>query len=395
MGPESVARFRSGTPGVGECLFLDSAGASLMPEPVIDAVRKFLDLETKVGGYEAERLESERIEGFNRSVAGLVNCKADNIAFAESATIAYASVLSCLGLGDDSVIITSEDDYISNQLMFLSLAGRLGVTVRRAESLPQGGVDPESVEELLRSDPRAIVAITHVPTNSGLVQDVEAVGEVCSRYDAVYIVDACQSVGQLAVDTGRIGCDYLTASTRKFLRGPRGTGFLFASDRALASGRYPLFVDMRGAEWTGADTFRVQATAKRFETWESPYALLVGASTAVQYAIDAGIEDIEERNTQLAASLREGLESAGARVLDRGRRRCAIVTATLDGRERARVEKHLREQGVLFSVSLREYAQIDFPRKNAEWGLRLSPHYFNTENEIDRVVDIIASIPRS
>ncbi|MFW6330549.1 MAG: aminotransferase class V-fold PLP-dependent enzyme, partial [Gemmatimonadota bacterium] len=288
--PDDLARWRRDTPAaLRGRIHLNNAGASLMPEPVLAMVRDHLDRETRLGGYEAADDAATRIERAYGHVATLVGAAPRNIAMVENATVAFAQALSAFDFRPGDVILTTRNDYASNQLMYLSLAERLGVEVVRAADAPEGGVDPESVRTLARERRPALVALTWVPTNSGLVQPAEAVGEICAELEVPYLVDACQAVGQMPVDVAALRCDFLAATGRKFLRGPRGTGFLFVADRALERGRRPLYLDMRGADWTAADAYRLRHDARRFENWEFAYALVLGLGEAAWYAREVGV----------------------------------------------------------------------------------------------------------
>jgi len=282
-----LERLRADTPGLASgVIHLNNAGASLMPRPVLDAVRAHLELEARIGGYEAADSARAEIAAAYESVARLVGAAPRNIAMVENATVAFFQALAAFDFAPGDIILTTRNDYISNQLAYLSLQRRVGVRVVRAEDLPEGGVDPESVRALIRRERPKVVSLTWVPTNSGLVQPAEAVGAVCEEEGVPYIVDACQAVGQLPIDVGALRCDFLSATARKFLRGPRGAGFLYVSDRALERGAYPLLVDMRGAEWIEADEFRLSRDARRFENWEFAYALVLGQGAAARYALE-------------------------------------------------------------------------------------------------------------
>jgi selenocysteine lyase/cysteine desulfurase len=260
------------------------------------------------------------------------------------------------------------------------------VEVRRADDLPAGGIDPASVRGLLEDGRARLVALSWVPTNSGLVQAAGAIGAVCEAAGVPYLIDACQAVGQLPVAVGDLRCDYLAATARKFLRGPRGIGFLYVSDRALARGDHPLLVDMRGAEWTAADGYRLFDGARRFENWEFSHALVLGLGAAARYAEGVGAAGYD-RARALAAGLRERLASmSGVRVMDRGAERGAIVTVALDGADPAAIKLRLRARGINTSVSSRDDAVIDMEAKGVAAVLRLSPHYYNTEDELDTAV---------
>jgi selenocysteine lyase/cysteine desulfurase len=388
-----LSRWRSDTPGCADRIHLNNAGAALVPRPVSAAVAEHLALESTLGGYEAAETMAGRVQEAYAAVGQVVGCGSHNIAVVANSTVAFSQALSAFDFKPGDQILTTRNDYASNQIMFLSLARRLGVEVVRAEDLPEGGVDPDSIRDLMRRRRPALVAVTWVPTNSGLVQPVEAVGEVCHAADVPYLVDGCQAVGQIAVDVARIRCDYLAATARKFLRGPRGIGFLYASDRVLRAGAYPLLVDMRGADWTAPDEFELAPDARRFESWESPSALLLGLGAAARYALEVGIATACDRARRLAALARDRLARLpGVRVLDRAPELCAIVTAALGPADPEPIKLELRRRGINVSTTTRTSAVIDMDEKGAAAALRFSPHYYNTEEEVVRAVETLEEV---
>src|SRR6266699_2734433 len=359
--PVELDRWRGDTPGCRDRIHLNNAGAGLMPRPVLDALTNHLAREAAIGGYEAADEAEPLVRETYALVAQLVGAAPKNIALVENATVAFSQALSAFDFRPGDRIVTTRADYPSNQLMYLSLARRAGVETVRADDLPAGGVDPESVRRLARDPRTRLVAVSWVPTNSGLVQDARTVGEVCAELGVPYLVDACQSVGQMAVDVNALHCDYLAATGRKFVRGPRGIGFLYVSDRMLERGAFPLFVDMRGADWTDPDAFRLADGARRFENWEFAHALVLGLGEAARYALAVGSAG-GERAWALAAELREQL-------------------AALPG---------LRERGVNTSSSDRDDGVLDMDEKRATTVLRFSPHYYNTEDELSAAVEVLA-----
>ncbi|HYY04477.1 MAG TPA: aminotransferase class V-fold PLP-dependent enzyme [Gaiellaceae bacterium] len=388
-----LVRLREDTPGSARRIHFNNAGAALPPTHVLQTMHEYLELEAELGGYEAADARCEDIADFYAATGELLGCGAHNIAFAPSATDAFARALSSVPFGRGDVILTTRDDYISNQIAFFSLRKRFGIDVVHAPNVPEGGVDVDAMAQLMRQRRPRLVAATHIPTNSGLVQPVAEIGRHCRELDLLYLVDACQSVGQYRVDVDQLGCDFLSATCRKFLRGPRGSGFLYVSDRALAAGHEPLFIDMRGAHWVGFESYAPVDTASRFEDWEFSYATVLGAAAAIRYALAIGIDAIAERTPALGGGLRDRLaEIDGVRILDRGRERCAIVTFTLSGWTAKAVQHELGVRAINSSVSLREYALFDFTDKAVDSCVRLSPHYYNTEQEVDRVVAVVGEL---
>jgi selenocysteine lyase/cysteine desulfurase len=382
-----IQRLRAETPGCAERIHLNNAGAALMPEPVIGALQDHVELESRIGGYEAEELRAPEIGAAYRSVARLLGTESRNIAFTENATVSNLQAISSIPFAAGDLILTTRNDYASNQIQFLSLQRRLSVRVLRAPDDAAGGVDVQAMANLIRDQRPKLVCVTHVPTNSGLVQDVDAIGAACRKAEVLYLVDACQSVGQMPVDVRSIQCDFLSASARKYLRGPRGCGFLYVADRVLDRGLMPLFVDMRGADWIAADSYRAAPDARRFENWEFAWALVLATGAAAQYATALGLESIQARVRALARRLRESLATIDrVRVLDRGPELSGTVSIATAGASPPALVAALRERRINVSAQSRVSAVIDYDDKGVSASLRISPHYYNTEDEIGQAV---------
>jgi selenocysteine lyase/cysteine desulfurase len=388
-----VDRLRAETPGTRNVNHLNNAGASLMADPVLQAVSEHLDLEARIGGYEAEAARHSEIETVYDSIGELIGADPQNVAITDNATGAFIQALSAIPFAEGDVIVTTRNDYVSNQIMFLSLASRFGVEILRAPDQPKGGVDVRALEKLLHRKRPKLVAVTQVPTSSGLVQPVADVGALCRQREILYLVDACQSLGQMPVDVGDIGCDFLTATSRKFLRGPRGAGFLYVSDHALELGLEPLFPDLRGADWIEENLYQPAPGARRFENFEAPVAMVLGMGRAARYATDLGLEAIRDRAWALAESARERLaEVSGLSVQDRGEELCAIVTIATEDHNPLDLLRALRKEGIHTSRTSRDMAIFDFEDKGVEQVLRISPHYYNTEEEIGACVDALSRL---
>jgi selenocysteine lyase/cysteine desulfurase len=391
--PGKVTRWRADTPGCWRLVHLNNAGAALVPRVVRDAVSAHLKLEEELGGYEAAESQAAAIRASYQAVAAVLGAETRNIAVLQNSTLAFAQALSAFDLGPGDIVLTSRADYASNQIMYLSLGRRRGVEVLRAPDAPEGGIDPQAVQELIARRRPTLVALTWVPTNSGLVQPVEAVGDICRAADVPYLVDACQAVGQIPIDVGQVHCDFLAATARKFLRGPRGIGFLFVSDRMLQRAAHPLLIDMHGATWTQSDEFVLTPDARRFEFWEFPHALVLGLGAAARYAAQVGFEVARDRSRELAGYVRDRLAALpGVRVLDRGPELCAIATAAIEGRNAAEVKLALRARRINTSSPEREDAVIDMDEKGATSALRISPHYYNTKEEIDIAIEALTEL---
>ncbi len=390
---EAVERWRRDTPGCLNRVHLNNAGAAMMPQPVVDAIVRHIQLEAECGGYEAAEARASSVADAYEQVARLVGATTRNIAIVENATVAFSQALASFDFARGDKVVTTRCDYVANQLAFLALAERTGVQIVHAADLPTGGVDVDDFRRRLTMPRCRVATISWMPTNSGLIQDAPSVAAACREAGVPLIVDACQVVGQLPIDAPALGCDFLTGTARKFLRGPRGIGFLYVSDRTLDDGRYPLTIDSQGATWTAPTQFELLPSARRFENWEFAYALVLGLGEAARYALANDIEQTGARAMQLAADLRARLrELPEVTLLDRGTSLSAIVTARLEGRDARDVVAALRERGFNASAALRKWALLDMDEKRAETALRLSPHYYNTEAEIALVVDALREV---
>jgi selenocysteine lyase/cysteine desulfurase len=393
----NVEALRAATPGCTQVTHLNNAGCALPPAIVTDTMVSHLRLEEAIGGYEAYSQARDRIAGVYASVGALVNAPIERVALVESATVAWDRGLQAIAFSDPleagDRMLVSGSEYASNVLPLLQLARRTGASVEVIPDGADGSVDVEAMGDMLDERVR-IVSVNHAPSQNGLVNDVVAIGDMLRMHGspAWYLVDACQSVGQLPVDMGRIGCDVLSATGRKFLRGPRATGFLVVSQRMLDD-LEPFPLDLHAATWTTLDDYDLAEGAARFESWEKAYAALLGMGAAIDYALACGIEPLADRIGLLAQRARAGLaEIPGVTVRDRGSVQSGIVTIRVD--DPAGVVAGLRGRGINTSLSTPDYSRIDFGRDQAPGLVRISPHAYNTEAEVDRAIATIAELVR-
>ncbi len=391
MAAIDLARVRHDTPGVAHVTHFNNAGASLPPRQVLDAQTDHLWLEARVGGYEAAAIRAEELGRFYPVAAALVGGRADQIAFTDSATRAWDLGFYGVPLGAGDRILVSKSEYASNVIAMLQVAARTGASIEVVPDDEHGQIDVDVLAGML-DDRVKLVTVVHVPTQGGLVNPVAEVGAALRGSDALFLLDACQSAGQLPIDVAAIGCDVLCATGRKFLRGPRGTGFLWISDRARERIEPPT-LDLFSAEWTGDRAYEVRGDARRYELWETGLAAKLGLVAAIDYALAIGLEAIEARVVDLAARLRTRLEALhGVSVHDQGARRCGIVTFTIDGWASPDVSQALRERQINTSVTSVTGARWDLADRGLDQMVRASAHYFNTDQELERLVDAVADL---
>lgn len=386
-----VQRARRETPGCERVLHFNNAGASLMPAPVLEAVTGHLRLEAEIGGYEAADRAHGAIERVYDAAAALIGCGRDEIAVVENATRAWDMAFYSIPFRPGDRILTAVSEYASNYIAYLQVVRRTGARVEVVPNDEAGQLSPEALRGMMDERVR-LIAITHVPTNGGLVNPAAEIGAVAREWGALYLLDACQSVGQMPVEVDEIGCHMLSATGRKFLRGPRGTGFLYVR-RELIPSLEPPFLDLHAATWTTPDSYEIRPDARRFENWEANYAGKVGLGVAVDYALGWGLAPIWERVSALAALLRSTLgEIQGVRPRDLGSVRCGIVSFTVEGLAAGEMKRALAARGINVSVSPAEYTLLDMASRSLPEVVRASVHYYNTEEEVDRFGEAVASL---
>lgn len=399
FSPDEITVLRNETAGTKNVVHLNNAGSGLMPDLVTQAQIDHIRLESEIGGYEAAAAQTQAIRAFYDQCARMLNCKASNIAFTASATDAFTRALSSIPFNTGDIILTDRDDFVSNQIQFLSLQKRFGLQIVHIRNAKYGGVDLEDFrDKLFRLRPK-LLAITHIPTNSGLIQPVHSIAQIYTGYrnqggeNTWYILDACQSVGQMKLDVNNLQCDFLSTTCRKFLRGPRGTGALYISDRALKAQLEPMFIDMRGAEWKEKDTYLQQRDARRFEDWEFAYSTVIGTKVAIEYCLNIGEEKIWNQVKLMSGLLREKLSAhPRIRTLDRGPEQGGLVTFHVEGSDPTFLVSELHKRKVNVVPSYRAFGLIDFDEKGIEWAIRASPHYYNTLDELDYFIESLREI---
>jgi len=386
-----LKRARRDTPGCENVIHFNNAGAALMPQPVLEAVTDHLKSEAFIGGYEAADLVRDRVENVYDAAAALIGAAREEIAIIENATRAWDMAFYSIPFRRGDRILTAMAEYASNYLAYLQVAKQRGIKICVVPNDEYGQISISTLQNMI--DERVkLIAITHVPTNGGLVNPASKVGEIAKEEKILYLLDACQSVGHMPINVEEIGCDLLSATGRKYLRGPRGTGFLYVK-KDIIEKLDPPFIDLHAAQWTAMNEYKIRQDARRFENWETSYAGKIGLGTAIDYARGWGIENIWKRIVMLAEGLRGKLNQiSGVNVRDLGEVKCGIVSFTVDKKNPVEIKTMLNACNINVSVSVLPSTRLDMESRSIENLIRASVHYYNSEDEIDRFCTEVASI---
>jgi cysteine desulfurase/selenocysteine lyase len=393
QGGINLAQVRQDTPGCENVVHFNNAGAGLLPFPVLDAVKAHLDLEAWMGGYEAAERSRDLIEHTYSAISRLIGCQEDELAVVENATRAWDMAFYSMRFSPGDRILTGMAEYASNYIAFLQASKHTGVRIEVVPDDEFGQISVQSLKEMI-DDRVRLIALTHIPTNGGLVNPAEEVGQIASSAGIPFLLDGCQSAGQVPIDVNKIKCDMFSATGRKYLRGPRGTGFLYVR-REMIERLEPPFLDLHAAEWVAPDKYEIRKDARRFENWETNYAGKIGLGRAVDYALDIGVDAIWDRVRSIASRLRSGLaEIPGVIVRDLGAVRCGIVSFTVEGQDPEELRGRLFGQRFNVWYSVRGSTLMDMDRRGLQKLVRASVHYYNTEEEVDRFCSVLKSLVR-
>jgi selenocysteine lyase/cysteine desulfurase len=385
---------RQQTPACLDLVHFNNAGCSLMPLQVQEKVFSYLKQEQEKGGYETALARRDELSAMYQSIAAMLNCNEDEVAYCESNTKGWQQFFYSLRLTAGDNIITTRVDYGSNMVAYIQAAKRTGVEIRYIGTDELGDLDLASLERNIDARTR-LVSISHIPTGNGLVNPAQAVGRIANQANIPYLLDACQSAGQLQLDVGKIGCTALTATGRKYMRGPRGTGFCFIA-RAYFENAEPMILEQQGVRLIDESNYQLADSARRFENFEGHFGGKIGLKAAVDYAGSIGLQAIEKRVFAIARSCRRKLSSiTGVTIHDSGRIQCGIVSFSVKGWRPEDTRQALNARGINTWVCTGPGSLVDYQSRGLESTSRASLHYFNTEQEIDTLCGEVEELVRS
>ncbi|UII28427.1 aminotransferase class V-fold PLP-dependent enzyme [Fulvivirga maritima] len=373
-----------------ELIHFNNAGASLVTPEVLEAQISYLQAEANLGGYEVAEKYADELEAFYTHAANFINAGSDEIAFTESATVAWQRAFFSIPFDEGDIILTSKIEYASNYIAYLNLQKEKGVVIKVIPSIETGEVDLKALKSMI-SEKVKLISITHIPTNGGIVNPAAEVGAIAKENKILYLLDACQSVGQYPIDVKKLQCDFLTTTGRKYLRAPRGTGFLYVNKNIIPQ-LNPQNLDLHSANWETKTSYTSRPDARIFETFECSLAAKRGMSVALQQANAIGKAQIWNRVTTLADYLRDQLSQInGISVQDLGKVKSGIVTFTAPV-PTPELKKKLHQKGVNVSMTFKSGTLLDMEERDLDQMIRSSVHYYNTKQEVDTFISILKEL---
>jgi len=363
-------RVRAKFPITQSKVFLNHSAYSPLPQPVADVMRRYNE---DLCRYEID--ESKYSLG-QEYFAKLIGAKKEEVALVQNTSTGLNIVASMLKYPKGANVVTTDMEYPS--VVYPWLKPSLGVEVRYAKNR-SGRVLVDDLEKLVDNDTVA-VAVSHVEYVNGFKQNLKALAEIAHEHCAYLVVDAIQSLGAMSVDVELSSVDFLTASCYKWMLGPAGAGYLYVR-KELIDKHEPPFIGWASVKPEIFDTIefwdiwrlQLSETASRFEVGSPSFISFVGAATALQLLLGVGVENIQKRILDLTEELMNSVDDLGLQLTTPRDResRSGIVHFLVDGAQE-KAEK-LKNKGIIVSA-----------RSN---GLRVAPHFYNTEEEIGRFVE--------
>jgi selenocysteine lyase/cysteine desulfurase len=370
---ENIEKIREQFPITKNKVFLNHAAQSPLPKPVADAVRRFTDDFSNFG-----TTSIEWNDGGKPFFAKLIGAKPNEIAFVENTSVGLNIAANVLHYPRDSKIVTTDLEYPS--VVYPWLRKSLGVKVHYVKNI-DGKILLEDMEKAV-DDKTAAVAISHVEYVNGFRHDMRALSEIAHEHGAYLIVDAIQSAGAMQIDVKKDDVDFLTTACYKWLLSPPGAGYLYVKEE-LVEKFEPPFVGWASVKPEVFDTIdfwdiwslRLSETASRFEVGSPSFISLTGAAEALKMLLNFGIENVQKRILKLTDHLIESVKSLGLKLQtpEEPQYRSGVVNFKIDNPKE--VAQTLSQKGIIISARAH--------------GLRVSPHFYNTEEEIDKLIEEI------
>lgn len=374
-------------------MYFNNAGAGLMSKGTYETLTNHMEIEMNVGAYKAAAIKSDAVNNFYLLAAKLLNAGSkDEIAFIDSASRGWNLIIYGLDIKESDVIVTLSSEYGTNLLTIYDIAKRTHCGIKVIQCDNEGNFSLDDVDQALQSG-GTILAVSHVAAQGSIVNPVVELGILAQKYDAIYIVDGCQAVGQIKVDVQQINCCAYVTAGRKWLRGPRGTGILYV--RRNAPIRTPQ-IDLASADLvfdelgTVVDV-KVRDDAKQFELWEKSTSSLLGLANAIQEYMDYGIDTAEQEICAKANYIRSFVVSNQHLALVGSENSSTGVVGFYikDPKQEKKVKELIEKENFIISYVCDWDCPTFFPQNGVQYIFRISPHYYTSNDDIQAICNLI------
>ncbi len=365
----------------------NNAGSSRPFSGVNSAISNFLEIEERYGGYFATEKHKKKLNSFYNNLSRLINCRNEEISFSSSTTLAWNIFFNSFEISKNQNIIIFENEYGSNLIYYRKQ--NLNLKIVKINS--NGKVCFKDLKKKIDKNTK-IVCLCHVASQCGERMEAEKIGKLIHSINPniLFVVDACQSIGQIEVDVKKIDCDVLVGSGRKYLRGPRGTGFIFIKN-SIRKNLQPLILDLRNTKLTKKG-LKV-SKANIFENFEYSPALKIGLSKAIEKINLFGIKKIEFDIAKKSKYLRKKLEYFNdISFFENKECLTGINTLRIRGYSTYQLYQYLLSKKILTSISSYSSSSLYFKKKLVNDVLRISLHQYNTFNEINYLIKCLIDL---
>ena len=366
-------------------IYLNNASVSLMPSQSIDAMKEFLVSYNSIGpdSKDSEPFVTEKLQNIRKSIAKIISCQPNEVILNQSTTDGINIVANGLSFDTKSNIIIRgmTHEHHSNFYPWIKLKEKLLI-----KNLPidkNGFFKLDDLESSIDSNTK-LVALSHGLYNTGTILPVEKIGKILQ--DRVpYFIDSAQTVGCINdVDVSKIKCDFMSFNGSKWLCGPMGTG-LFYCNRKSSELLEPVNIGGESAIIYDETKLAFKELPDKFQTGFRNYVGIVGLESSVNYLLDFGLKNIRKKNQYLSNLIREELAKIPNIILygpDDMDSRTSIVSFNIKGFDSQEIVDKLEKQNIILAV--REIMENKI--------VRISPHFFNTEAEILKLIDVIKKL---
>ena len=360
-------------------VYLNTAAAGLQSPQVLEKIQAHLQLESECGGYvAAEKVQSD-LASCRENLAQLLNCTASEIALTDSASRAWHRILNCFDFQRDDIVLVSPTIWGGNYFTLLQLEKRFGIQVQCMPTEADGNLDldrlKQQIQQKVRQQPKSRVRfmeLTLAPSGWDAWQATGDIAQLARAHSIPLVVDASQAFGQRELDVNDLGCDFLFASGRKWLAGPRGTGVLYAR-QSSTSHLCPLGLDQHTG-FLKDDELHWLPDARRFELSESSVALRLGLGEAAKQTLSRQQAGESVLLKKLAADYRQLIsEIPGFELPDLSGEPGAIVTFRHAVQSPVAVRDFLRQHHIEVGIHPRTYMPLHAPTQRLGDCLRVSP----------------------